>query len=150
MSEVKSLESLAATPAPTMPQPPDTVVTLIRGISLGDTWLDTAVVREMTGADEEFLANMETKTNANYADYVLALLKRTTVSIGSLNIKENPDILNELIIGDRDLLFLNVIKATYGNDREFKVICPHCQKSNDLLVDLSADFPIEGDTESAP
>lgn len=149
MSEIKSFESLAATPAPVMPQTPDTAVSLIRGINLGDTWLDTAHVREMTGADEEFLASMETRTNANYADYVLALLKRTTVSIGDISIANNPEVLNELIIGDRDLLFLNVIKATYGNNREFKVMCPHCSKSNDLLVNLSEDFPIEGDPQSA-
>jgi hypothetical protein len=147
-TSVQSFDAISMESAPTMPKSPNTGVELIRGIKIGSDWVTNAIVREMTGEDEEFLSSMEARTTSNYGEYVLALLKRVVVSIGDISIKQTPVVLNELIIGDRDLLFLAVIRATYGETREFKVLCPHCNQSNDLLIDLNSDFPIEGDQES--
>lgn len=145
---MSDISMMSSDKPPVMSKAPDTSVKLIRGIKLGNEWLDTAVVREMTGGDEEFLAEVESRTG-NYGEYSLALLKRAVVSLGETDIKETPNVLNELIVGDRDLLFLAIIRATYGKVREFKVICPHCSQSNDLLIDLYDDFPIEGNQELA-
>lgn len=140
-----NIESLLAEPAPKMGDVPNTSVKLIRGVQMGDNWVNNAVVREMTGDDEEFLSSLEAKNNSNYGDYVLNLLKRTVVSIGDINVATTPMVLNDLLVGDRDLLFIAVIRATYGRNREFKVVCPHCNRSNDLMIDLESDFPVEGD-----
>ena len=151
MTDSSFIDAISSESAPIMVKPPNTSIELIRGIQgpSGEGWSVNATVREMTGEDEEFLASIESQTNSNYGEYVLSLLKRVVISIGDTSVKEVPEILNELIIGDRDLLFLAVIRATYGEDREFKVMCPHCNKSNDLFVNLNSDFPIEGDKEGS-
>lgn len=150
MDTTKTLDSvLNDEPLPEITDSPDPVVNLICGVKSGDTWLDTAIVREMTGEDEEFLADMDNRSSLTYPEYILALLQRTVVSIGNISVTQSPSVLNELIIGDRDLLYLSVVKATYGKSREFKVKCPHCSESNDLLIDLDDDFPIQGDRTQA-
>ena len=121
-----------------------TTVTLLRGsldLETGD-WQTGATVREMTGEDEEELARLSTDEALSYSDYTSALLKRAVVSIGNQSVSANPDLLDHLIIGDRDLLFLGVIKATYGNVRDFSITCGKCQKNNEVQVNLDTDFPV--------
>jgi hypothetical protein len=50
--------------------------------------------------------------------------------------------LDNLLVGDRDLLFLGVIKATYGNVRTFVISCPSCDSKSDVMVNLDTDFPV--------
>lgn len=134
---------------PSIAPPPNLSVDLIAGYKSVEGWQDTAVVREMTGMDEEFLASMNPAGGLQYASYSVELLKRAVVSIGEIEIKKSPEIIDQLLIGDRDILFLAIIKATYGNTRDFKVSCPHCRKDNDLVVDIEKDFPIVGTAEMA-
>ena len=124
--------------APEIKPAPETVVELIRGVYNSDleSWDTTAIVRELNGFDEEALASVDTKKIV-YAEYMSLLLKRAVVSIGSINISEDPNVIDQLIIGDRDLLFLGVIKATYGDDRQYQVLCRGCEASNDVIVKIS-------------
>lgn len=134
-----------ADPAPQIDSPPDTKVTLIRGVfntAMGD-WEKDATVRELTGEDEEALASLDSKEELTYGEYLAALLQRAVVSIGSQTIENNPGLIDELIIGDRDLLFLGVIKATYGKAREVQLVCGNCGQSNDVTIDLDDDFKVE-------
>ncbi len=121
-----------------------TTVSLLRGIIDPESgeWQQTATVREMTGEDEEELARLSTIDDISYADYTSALLRRSVVSVGTQTLKDNPDVLDNLIISDRDLLFLGVVKATYGNIRDFTVTCGHCTKINEVQVNLDEDFPV--------
>ena len=121
-----------------------TTVSLLRGLIDPESgeWQQPATVREMTGEDEEELARLSNIDDLTYADYTSALLRRSVVSIGTQTVKDNPDTLDNLIIGDRDLLFLGVVKATYGNVRSFSVNCGACKKSNDVQVNLDDDFPV--------
>jgi hypothetical protein len=114
---------------------PDTVVELIKGVYNKDlqSWDTTAIVRELNGFDEEALASLDNK-NLVYAEYMSTLLKRAVISIGSVDIASNPSVIDDLIIGDRDLLFLGIVIATYGNNREYQVICNECSASNDVTV----------------
>lgn len=144
-SSADVINSAFQDPVPRMPDSTDPVVTLLRGFN-GDK---TAIVREMTGADEEFLAAMETKSSLLYPEYVSALLKRTVVSIGDIEIKKSPDVIDELIIGDRDLLFLGVVKATYGKVKIFKITCPFCNQDSDISVNIEEDFELQGSEEAA-
>jgi hypothetical protein len=122
---------------PEIRQAPNTVVDLMCGVLNKETnsWETKSVVRELTGFDEEALASLDSK-NIVYAEYMSALLKRAVVSIGSLTVADRPAIIDELIIGDRDLLFLGIIEATYGKTREYEVACRSCQASNDVIVSL--------------
>ncbi len=118
-------------------------VNLMRGVPDPETgeWQDVAIVEEMTGEDEEALDRLSAKSkDLSYADYTSALLARAVTSIGTLKVEDDPSVLDNLIIGDRDLLFLGVIKATYGNVRTFWVMCPHCDEKNEVRVNLDEDF----------
>ena len=141
----ESANSAIADPVPVIDAPPSTSVKLIRGVinSAIDDWETDATVRELTGEDEEYLAALDSKEDLSYGEYLSHLLTRAVVSIGSMTIDNNPDLIDDLIIGDRDLLFLGVIRATYGRSREMQMICGSCEKSNDVTIDLDEDFKVE-------
>lgn len=141
----ESANSAIADPVPSIDAPPSTSVKLIRGVlnSATNDWEKDAVVRELTGEDEEHLAALDSKEDLTYGEYLAHLLKRAVVSIGSMTPDNNPDLIDELIIGDRDLLFLGVIRATYGRTREMQLICGTCEKSNDVEIDLEEDFKLQ-------
>lgn len=144
-STADAINTALQDPVPSMENAPDTGVKLLKGY---DGYKD-ATVREMTGADEEYLSSLETRSTLAYPEYVSALLKRTVVSIGTQEVSKFPHIIDELIIGDRDILFLAVVKATYGVVRTYHITCPHCKEDTDLSVNVDEDFPIIGSEEDA-
>lgn len=144
-STAETINTALQDPVPFIGEAPDTSVRLLRGFSGNKD----ATVREMTGADEEFLATLEAKSSMSYPEYVSSLLKRTVVSIGDVEVKKSPDIIDELIVGDRDILFLAVVKATYGKVRTYHLTCPHCKQDTDLSIDIDEDFAVEGTEEDA-
>lgn len=144
-SAAKAANAAIADPAPTIDDAPSTDVILLRGVynnELG-AWEKNAVVRELTGEDEEYLAAFEAKGNVSYGEYITTLLQLSVVSIGDFNVKAMPHIIDDLIIGDRDLLFLGTIRATYGKTREFQMVCSFCGETNDVTIDLDSDFEME-------
>lgn len=143
--EANSLNLAISDPVPALQEPESPLVTLQRGVVDPDTgeWQVDAEVREMNGGDEEYLATIESKGNVTYAEYMAALLKRAVVRIGSCVVSDSPAILDTITIGDRDILFLGVIKATYGSSKKFQAVCPNCNKSNDVVMSLIDDFPIQ-------
>lgn len=142
-AQADALNSALSDAAPEMEPAPDTVVRLLRGVYNKDldTWETTAVVRELTGHDEEALSAHNNNSTV-YAEYMSFLLRRAVVSIGSISVKDNPEVIDELIIGDRDSLFLGIIKATYGPQREYQVVCNSCGGSNDVFVGVD-EFPVK-------
>lgn len=144
----ETANSAIADPIPTIDTPPATEVKLIRGVFNGATGdlENIAVVRELTGEDEEYLASVDAKEDLSYGDYLNSLLQRAVVSIGSMQVSNNPHIIDDLIIGDRDLLFLGVIRATYGRGREIQLNCGNCGGGNDVTIDLDEDFKIDNDS----
>ena len=137
--------SAIADSIPTIDGTPPTEVKLIRGLfnsNVGD-WEKTAVVRELTGEDEEHLAALDAKEDLLYGDYLNHLLQRAVISVGSIDVANNKHLIDDLIIGDRDLLFLGVIRATYGRGREMQLSCGTCSGSNDVTIDLDEDFKTE-------
>jgi hypothetical protein len=142
-SEALAVSAAMSDPVPRIEVSPVTTVQLFVGVkdpSTGD-WYTAATVNELTGEDEEALASLESDNDILYAQYMSALLKRSVESIGNIRISESPSVIDELILGDRDTLFLATVRATYGEDREYRMDCPHCTKSNDVLIELS-EFPI--------
>lgn len=144
-STATDISSAIQDPVPQMQEVPDPTVTLLKGFN-GEK---VAIVREMTGSDEEYLASLESRGALSYPEYISALLKRMVISIGDISVAKTPEVIDELIVGDRDILFLAVVKATYGKQRRYTVECPFCNKENDLFVDLDEDFPIQGTVEEA-
>ena len=144
-SEANALNDAIRDPLPELRESESLTVKLQRGVidPVSGIWQMDAEVREMTGADEEYLAGIDAKGTITYSDYMLALLKRAVIKIGNIDIQSNTKVLDNLSIGDRDILFLGVIKATYGKSKEFQATCPKCLKDNDVLMDLEEDFKIK-------
>jgi len=134
-------------PVPSMGDAPNSVIELMRGIhqSTTDRWHTTAEVRELNGEDEEYLASIENKKGLLYSEYMTAVLSRAVVRIGDI-VVNGPDatkIINKLMLGDRDLLYLEIVRATYGSERTIKMPCPKCGSVNDVTIELDNDFPVK-------
>jgi hypothetical protein len=133
-------------PVPTMPDAPDTIVDLMRGLhednDEGGVWHTRAEIRELNGEDEEYLASIENKKDLMYSEYMSALLSRTVLRVGTIEVNNNIKIIDKLILGDRDLLYLQIMKVTYGETRLIKMPCVHCSQVNDVTLELDNDFPI--------
>ncbi len=141
MDEKQQADALNAALAEEIPEikaPPATSIELLRGVFNKETnsWESTAYVRELNGFDEEALAALDNQ-NVVYAEYMSVLLKRAVVSIGSFSVKDDPTIIDNLIIGDRDLLFLKIVEVTYGVNRQYQVSCGSCKAMNDIVVPMN-------------
>jgi hypothetical protein len=144
-SLAQSANNAITDPAPYIDHPPVTDIQLLRGLLNAESgeWQTSAVVRELTGEDEEALAAFDSKEGVTYGEYLAHLLQRAVVSIGSQEVNKNKDIIDNLIIGDRDVLFLAIVRATYGKTREVQLSCGSCGGSNDVSIDLDEDFKME-------
>ena len=135
-------------PTPHMSGFPDTTAELLRGLydADKDKWHTEVEVRELTGEDEEHLASLEKKKGLLYAEYMTALLTRAIVRIGDLEIPNGTrgeSLVNKLMLADRDVAYLAVVKATYGNARTVHVPCPECNTMNDVTLELDKDFQMK-------
>jgi hypothetical protein len=133
-------------PVPSMHSVPVTTVKLMRGIydKETDVWHDEAEVRELTGEDEEYLATVEAKKDITYSEYMTSMLSRVVVRVGDIRLtpSKGKTVIDKLILGDRDLLYLTSVKATYGDTRTVNVVCSSCKTMNDVQLDLDEDFPV--------
>lgn len=143
--EAAALNDAIKDPVPELRSSESLIVTLQRGLidPASGIWQVEAEVREMTGEDEEYMSGIEAKGSISYSDYMVSLLKRTVVRVGTINVSANPSMIDNLAISDRDILFLGVVKATYGRTKDFQATCPHCSEDNDVVIDLEEDFPIQ-------
>ncbi len=93
----------------------------------------TAEVRELNGKDEEAIAK------ANGASKVFnTILSRATVSLGG--VKPTEQMLDDLLIGDRDELLLGIFKSTFGNEAELGAYCNGCRDLKTVQIDVDADI----------
>lgn len=138
-----SIDNLLKDDVPEIGLPLPSIAVLQRGVfdPASSQWETTAEVRELTGAEEEYLASLESKAAITYAEYMTALLSKAVVRIGDDPVTK--EMVENLTIGDRDILFLAIVKCTYGKTREYSVRCPMCDERNDVLVDLDEDFPLQ-------
>jgi len=148
-AQVDQINHAIADPVPTMPDVPVTSVELMRGLydKDKDIWHTEAEVRELTGEDEEYLATLEKKKDLMYSEYMTAMLARAVIRIGDVSmdlpIEKAKAVVDKLVLGDRDLLYLAVVKATYGDTRLINAVCQSCNKMNDVNLVLDEDFPVK-------
>lgn len=109
---------------------------LVRGED-GPVLIREAQVRELTGADEEKLARASSSKNPFH--FFDTMLESAVVRIGDTPKDKIPQLLKDMLIGDREALILGIRHITYGP--EFEVAdwmgCPHCEEPTDLTMDLS-------------
>jgi len=130
---------------PQIAQQEPTSVKLLRGVRAEEdgvvTWHMDAEVRELTGEDEEALAAIERKEGVLYTEYMNALLSRAVTRVGDLPGSET--VLSKLILADREILFLAILRATYGPTRDLHTVCYSCGTPNTVTIDLIDDFPYQ-------
>lgn len=103
----------------------------------------TFTLREMTGADEEFVNRSDIKTNG--AKVATALLSRCVLSVGTLTRKSvgNPtdweNIFKEMYTGDRDIMLLELRRLSIGDTIEVTHTCPNPECKAKLKTEVSID-----------
>lgn len=126
-------------PKPTIEALPDTVVELPGGyIDPQGRLHSTAVVRELTGADEERISKVDPV--ANLPLWLNSLLKNVE-TIG--DVQPTTEVLSALLIGDREALILGIRRATYGNGISVQVVCPNCGEEEDVIIEIDKDIPFK-------
>lgn len=118
--------------------PPDGTVTLPGGLVIDGELVREAQVRELNGEDEETLAK------PGYAkDFIKlmdGLLSRCVISIGDK--RASRELLDQLLIGDRDMLLQAIRVATYGDNMRMNLTCPGCENEMKVEYRFSRDVEI--------
>lgn len=95
-------------------------------------------VRELNGEDEEFLARAFASND--FIRYQQAMLERGVTHVGPH--KATPELLDRMLIGDRDTAILGIRMATYGETIDLDVMCQHCGTDSKIRLDLKNEVPI--------
>jgi hypothetical protein len=136
----KVLAEVNTASMPEIDFPVDDTVNLPGGLILNNELIKNAVVKELTGEDEESLARASQSLNP--FTFFDRLLKCGVVRLGAEPLSETEKILPKLLIGDREALILGVRRATYGDELEIeKWPCSNCGNIADLTMELS-DIPV--------
>jgi hypothetical protein len=126
------------TPRPEMPAATDHQVKLPSGIVIDGRVVRTAEPRELTGRDEEDLARAAASNRPERL--INTLLLAGVKSIGGVPATE--ELLNRMLVGDRDALILGIRECTFGPTVDFeRYVCAGCGRSFALSIDL-ADVPV--------
>lgn len=140
--DIQDAHTAMAGDVPLIESPEDCIFTLPRGVLNGSKWETEVEIRELTGVDEEALARFKEEMN-----FFNGVLSYGTVRIGTINLSELPHkdrvgILSGLLIGEREQLFLNIGRVTYGDSRVLEHSCPSCGTEAETTVILSEDIEI--------
>jgi hypothetical protein len=103
----------------------------------GDGCLTTAVLRPLTGAEEEWLAS---HPDAPSAVAVTHLLSHCLLGLGERT--PDRDLVRRLLVGDRDFLMLQLRRLTLGDQLQAVVSCPACTAPMDVDFRLG-DVPVQ-------
>jgi hypothetical protein len=91
------------------------------------------VVREITGFEEDMLANPKIRPSMKINE----LISRCTERIGTITDRGKvAGITKALTVGDRLFLVFAVRRVTIGDVYQFEAKCPHCNTVGDQAVDL--------------
>ena len=112
--------------------PTDVLVNLPGGLVIDGEIVKTAEVRELTGRDEEAIAR------AGRQKIYTTMLNRATKSIGSKQATE--EMLDNLLVGDRNEILLGIYRATFGNEAEVPSWCEGCEAVKTVGVDILEDI----------
>lgn len=141
-SQLVAAKEAMVGPVPLIEQSPDTHVDLPRGVTYQNKVFKRAEVRELTGVDEEALSKCK-----KMEDTFDTVLTRGVVRIGDLALEDLPmaerqGYLRGLLIGERDMLAMEIAKATYGDTRLFPFVCKLCEYNQDLKLSITEDIKL--------
>jgi hypothetical protein len=117
--------------------PSETMVNLPGGyINSAGEVIRVAEVRELTGRDEEMISKSSSMMKA-----FQIILSRGVVSVGDE--ETNEQMLDKMLVGDRDALLLGIYKATFGPIAELGAYCSGCEENKTVQVDVDNDIEVK-------
>ncbi len=132
---------------PRMPSAPDLSIKLPRGIydQSRRVFLTEGYVRELNGEDEEALAKL--RTPAEWFDGVVALgiARMGDIDFNQLTFEQAKLLTGTLLPGEDMMVYLKVVTATFGPDRDIKYLCQNarCGREIETTLHIPTDFPVE-------
>ena len=139
--ELQVAKEKIAGPVPLIGVAPDPLLQLPRGLFVKGTWQREAEVRELTGADEEALAKAKDQYAFFSTALALGVVRLGEIDLADLPLAQRKYHLGELLIGEREQLFLKLVQVSFGDEKTISFTCPVCQADNDTTLLLSEDFP---------
>lgn len=138
--DLKEAKEVVAGSIPLIEDPLPNLFDLPRGRYTGNKWETEVELRELTGSDEEALARFN-----DPADFFDGVVVYGTARVGAtqltdLSFPERQSILSDLLIGEREQLFINIARLTYGDEKEVAHSCPSCGNDAETTVLLSEDI----------
>jgi hypothetical protein len=142
-ADILKAQQLTVGDAPVIQESVEPFVELPRGLIYNGTWQKRATVRELTGVDEESISRV--KEVADIYNTVLALgtVRIGEMELGTLPLSDRQGYLGQLLLGERDQLYVGIVRMTYGDDKTLPYKCPSCGEVQNLTVTLSEDFPVQ-------
>lgn len=129
--------------APTIQESTEPYVELPRGLYYAGSWQKRAMVRELTGVDEEAVSRVKDITDIYDTVLSLGTVRVGELELGTLPLSERQGYLSQLLLGERDQLFIAVVRAAYGDRKTLLYTCQACNEQQQLTVVLSEDFPMQ-------
>ena len=131
----QALDTEDTTPEPAKITAPSEIQVNLPGgyVTTAGEVYQTATVRELTGKDEEVIVR-----GGNTSKVFSTILQRGTVSIGGNPVTD--DLLDNLLIGDRETILLGIYRMTFGDVAELGAWCSGCGNQKIVGVDITQDI----------
>ena len=138
--DLRRAKEAIAGPVPLIAEAPDCSLKLPRGLLVRGVLKTGVTIRELVGLDEETLAKQ--REVMDYFDTVIALgvVQIDDYDMEGLPLAERSALLRTLLIGERDQLFIAVVKATFGDNKTIGFTCSSCGEKQEADLILSEDF----------
>ena len=135
----ESVAQAVAGEQPDISPPEDPIIELPRGIFYEGDWQKRVELHELTGEDEERFSRFKED------ELFLNILTSGVDRIGGIDLNtksqsEQEQIIQSLLVGEQLILVINIIRVTFGDDREFNWVCRNCSSENTTTLILSEDF----------
>jgi hypothetical protein len=138
--EIQEAHKAVTGEIPLIEDPAPNLFDLPRGRHNGAKWETEVELRELTGADEEALARFNDPSDFFDGVVVYGTARVGSVQLTDLSFPERQSILAALLIGEREQLFINIARLTYGDKKDITHNCPACGNEAETTVILSEDI----------
>jgi hypothetical protein len=140
--ELKDAQKVLKGDVPLIENAPSIYIEIPRGRFSSGKWETEVELRELTGADEEALARFN-----DPIDFFDGVLVYGTARIGSkqltdLSFPERQSVLAELLVGEREQMFVHIARITYGDEKDISHTCPSCSNEAETTLILSEDIEL--------
>lgn len=122
--------------------PPKTATTLIAGyVDDSGHRYTSAEVRELRGRDEEAIERA--RISDDTGRYLDAIVRAGTVRVGEIeDPKDLAKALDTLLLGDRELLIMQIRRVSFGDTMELNLKCPFCDDEFKVQYSFADDVPL--------